>query len=236
MISAKFVKYTTQWSIVAQILTGVVGLVGIFIALPSHHLILSQILQMELVVQIIEFVFYLWLYFFFHLPSMAAIRYIDWFITTPIMLLSMSAYFTYTRLLKEERVMTLTEFIDSNRKTLMTIFGANFLMLLFGVLGELSILPILPAFLLGSVAFGASFTTLYREFYSKESVVLFSILTGVWALYGVAYLFPVAVKNIGFNLLDIIAKNFFGVFLFFIIYKNRHPGVYSIPFTLPKAV
>lgn len=234
IFTAELVKYSTKLSLIAQIITGLFGFAGIFIALPNYHVILGDVLTLEMIVQIIEFVFYLWLYFFFNLSSMAAIRYIDWFITTPMMLLSMSIYFTYVRLLKEERVITLKDFIQDHRSTLLQIFGANFLMLFFGVLGELSILPILPAFALGSFAFIGSFTTIYKNFYSKESRILFSILTIVWALYGVAYLFPIAAKNIGFNILDIFAKNFFGVFLFYVIYKNRQPGVYKIPFTLPK--
>jgi len=234
ILTAELVKYTTKLSIIAQILTGLFGFIGIFISLPNYHAILGDVLTLEMIVQVIEFAFYLWLYFFFNLSSMAAIRYIDWFITTPMMLLSISVYFTYVRLLKEERVTTLKEFIQDYRTPLLQIFSANFLMLFFGVLGELSILPILPAFVLGSLAFVGSFTTIFRNFYSKESRILFAILTTVWALYGIAYLFPVAAKNIGFNALDIFAKNFFGVFLFYIIYKNRHPGVYKIPFTLPK--
>lgn len=234
ILTAELVKYTTKLSIIAQILTGIFGFIGIFISLPNYHAILGDVLTLEMIVQMIEFAFYLWLYFFFNLSSMAAIRYIDWFITTPMMLLSMSIYFTYVRLIKEERVTTLKEFLQDYQRPLLQIFSANFLMLFFGVLGELSILPILPAFILGSLAFVGSFTTIFRNFYSKESRILFIILTTVWALYGIAYLFPIAAKNIGFNALDIFAKNFFGVFLFYIIYKNRQPGVYKIPFTLPK--
>ena len=37
----------------------------------------------------------------------------------------------------------------------------------------------------------------------------------VWAAYGVVFLFPAVYKNIAFNFLDIIAKNFFGLFLFY---------------------
>jgi bacteriorhodopsin len=234
MLSAEFVKYTTKLSLIAQVLTGLLGFAGIFLSLPTPHAILGGVLKLEMIVQLIEFAFYIWLYTFFNLPTMAPIRYIDWFITTPMMLLSMAVYFTYVRLRKEERVTTLSEFFNTYRPVLIQIFSANFLMLLFGLLGELAILPFLFAFILGSLAFVGSFTIIYRHFYSKESKVLFTLLTVVWALYGVSYLFPIAAKNIGFNLLDVIAKNFFGVFLFYMIYKNRTPDVYQIPFTLPK--
>ena len=48
----------------------------------------------------------------------------------------------------------------------------------------------------------------------KKQRYLFMILTTVWSFYGVVFLFPAAYKNIAFNFLDIIAKNFFGLFLY----------------------
>jgi hypothetical protein len=36
---------------------------------------------------------------------------------------------------------------------------------------------------------------------------------GIWSLYGVAAWFPSALKNASYNILDIFAKNFYGVFL-----------------------
>jgi hypothetical protein len=40
---------------------------------------------------------------------------------------------------------------------------------------------------------------------------------GIWALYGVAFLCPSVVKNVSYTILDIFAKNFFGIFLYYII-------------------
>ena len=37
----------------------------------------------------------------------------------------------------------------------------------------------------------------------------------VWSLYGVAALLPALQKNIGYNVLDLIAKNFYGIFIFY---------------------
>ena len=36
----------------------------------------------------------------------------------------------------------------------------------------------------------------------------------IWSLYGVAAMFPTIIKNIFYNILDIISKNFYGLYLF----------------------
>ena len=46
------------------------------------------------------------------------------------------------------------------------------------------------------------------------STSLFAIMYAVWGLYGVAAAFPDDQKNIAYNGLDIVSKNFYGVFLF----------------------
>jgi bacteriorhodopsin len=43
----------------------------------------------------------------------------------------------------------------------------------------------------------------------------------VWSLYGVAAILPFFIKNISYNILDIFAKNFFGLFLYGIILWKR---------------
>jgi hypothetical protein len=43
----------------------------------------------------------------------------------------------------------------------------------------------------------------------------------VWNLYGVAFFFNPVWKNIIFNGLDVVAKNFFGVYLFYKISRQR---------------
>ena len=41
-----------------------------------------------------------------------------------------------------------------------------------------------------------------------------------WALYGVFAIMSYTVKNTGYNILDIFAKNFFGVFLAYIVWTK----------------
>jgi bacteriorhodopsin len=89
-------------------------------------------------------------------------------------------------------------------------------MLATGVLGEIGALPLIPATLLGFGGLAVSFATIYRKFAKDSPVgrVMFAFLATVWSAYGLAFLFPAAIKNISFNVLDVFAKNFFGVYLY----------------------
>jgi hypothetical protein len=44
---------------------------------------------------------------------------------------------------------------------------------------------------------------------------------GLWAMYGLAFLMPPVAKNLGYTALDIFSKNFFGIFLYYIIAQKR---------------
>ena len=92
------VKFTTDLSIFLQIITGFVSAQGIFIEVPEKHKILNEVLMAETFVQAVELVFYT--YFLksmaiTSLPQMASVRYFDWVITTPTMLLKTIVYFKY---------------------------------------------------------------------------------------------------------------------------------------------
>lgn len=215
------VEQTTKASIVIQVFTGIFGLVGLSTVLPPEHAILTQLLGLEMFVQLIELVFYFYYSASFHLESLARIRYFDWFLSTPIMLFTMAAYFTYKnkdeQRNKEENKegLSLSDFYVVNQQSLWIIFIANFFMLLFGYLGENGSLSRPTSFTLGSAAFLVSFYTLYDKFarFSESSRILFSIMFVLWSGYGLGFLFSNVSKNIIFNVLDILAKNFFGLFL-----------------------
>jgi bacteriorhodopsin len=49
---------------------------------------------------------------------------------------------------------------------------------------------------------------------------LFFYFFVVWGLYGVAALAPHRLKNTGYNILDLFAKNFFGVYLVSLIFQQ----------------
>jgi hypothetical protein len=49
---------------------------------------------------------------------------------------------------------------------------------------------------------------------------MFWYFAGVWSLYGVAAIMPYYWKNIGYNILDIFSKNFFGLYLAYVLWKK----------------
>jgi hypothetical protein len=176
---------------------------------------------METVVQVIEFVFYIWVtQTTLDVASITARRYIDWSITTPTMLLSTVFYFEYLRNRESnpETAITAREVLTENTEAIGILLAANWLMLAAGVLGELGITPLLPSNIVGFIFFGITFYEIYK-FSGNPGYYLFMFLLIVWSLYGVAAMFPAVWKNVSYNLLDIVAKNFYGIYIWLQIRK-----------------
>lgn len=214
MSSALF-RQSAQFSLLAQVVTGILAAEAVFIKLPKEHQILTTVITMETVVQIIEFIFYVWVtQTTLDVVSITTRRYIDWVITTPTMLLSTIFYFEY---LKNQEanpgsVITAREVLSKNSTAIIITLVANLLMLVTGVLGELGITPLLPSNAVGFVFFAIAFYHIYK-FSGTPGHHLFMFLLIVWSLYGVAAMFPVVWKNVSYNLLDIVAKNFYGLYI-----------------------
>jgi bacteriorhodopsin len=226
----KFVVYTTVLSIAVQLATGIYGVYGLTKSVPVEHQALKTSLTIEMVVQLIEFIFYVWVIFHLHVPTMAATRYRDWIFTTPLMLFSLMLYFMYEEY-REGGVDTTTvwqDFTKEHRAAIATVLVSNILMIIFGYLGEVGTISKINATILGFVFFGIAFYVMYDHFASKSAVGtrLFSIIGPVWGLYGVVYLFPTpfaAHKNIALNGLDVVAKNLFGTYLAYkVVTLSRH--------------
>jgi bacteriorhodopsin len=210
------VRTTTYVSLGAQAVTGALGLRGLLKSVPDEHVILKRLLAIETFVNAVEFCFYVW--FVRNEPgNMAAIRYFDWVLTTPCMLFTTTAYMIYSERKErgESTVMTIGEHVKEHGPVLLWLYLSNFLMLFFGFLGETGRMDRSRACLISFAFFYATFRTLYDRF-ARRSVVgrrLGMIMTSIWAVYGVAFLFPDVQKNIAFNGLDIFSKNFFAVYL-----------------------
>ena len=98
------------------------------------------------------------------------------------------------------------------------LFIFNALMLLFGYLGEGGIINKNLSIFVGFIFFSLSFNIVYKYIDNhKTNKNLFYFLFIVWALYGVAALFDSKTKNICYNFLDIISKNFYGLYIFIVI-------------------
>jgi len=130
--------------------------------------------------------------------ELTKMRYVDWAITTPIMILVL--------------ILVLGQNIKQSVKFIfyaMLVF-LNYVMLFMGYLGEIKILPKLNATILGFIPFFILFYLVYITFIkghkSMANNVMFGLYIVIWSLYGVVYMFEEELKNICFNILDLIAK------------------------------
>jgi len=135
-------------------------------------------------------------------------RYVDWMITTPIMLLVLVLALQY------------------NSKNTGIVFSDYLLILLFnygmlgtGYLGELNILNKLIANIIGFVYFGLLYGFIYYKYLlntkngnNYNNKVLYLSFFILWALYGVFYLMKESIKNTGYNILDLFSKCFVGIY------------------------
>jgi bacteriorhodopsin len=214
------VSKTIYFSLVVQIITTIVSFGGLFVKIKDNDYVLKEILLLEGVVQIIESCFYIWVIFAIHnLKSVTPRRYIDWVFSTPIMLTSTIVFMKYQEL-KDKNLDTsfkMIDFLKDNKSNIFKIFIYNGLMLLCGFLGEVGIIDKRIGITLGFIFFYLSFDLIYKE-YANKSILgkkLFTFLLVVWGLYGVAAMTDIKTKNISYNILDIISKNFYGLFIYY---------------------
>ena len=219
--------HTLVISITVQILSGVIQLAAFLVKIPSIYLIIRQLLMIEFIVQVIEGAFYVWLgYNFKKVLDVTPSRYIDWVITTPTMLISLMIYLIYLEKKVENKTHELEFFQlwNENSSVFITVLLLNWLMLLFGYLGEIKIIPVLLGVFLGFVPFLIYYYIIYEKFvipYPKGEW-LFWYFFGCWSLYGFAAVLPYYIKNSCYNILDLFAKNFFGVILTYIVLSGNY--------------
>lgn len=213
------VLFTAYISLVVQIVAGIISLFGIFIPLDEKNLILREILWLELIVQCVEILFYIWLVM--RLKNItydpAYVRYADWFITTPVMLVTTVYFFEWTH----REAVRGAEINRRDFEYLWTIVASNCMMLLAGFLGEINLLYKSVAVVLGTFFLGITFYLLYKKYVSNfVNLVVFTIMLILWGLYGVAFMFSYSIKNQMYNLLDIFSKNIYAIFIFLVILQQ----------------
>jgi hypothetical protein len=217
-------------SVVVQFITGIIeGWAGLVVDVPSKYHIIKQLLYLELLVQAIEGLFYIWLvYNFDSVANVTPKRYIDWTITTPTMLTTLIIYLIYLRYKNNNLDTTKLEFfnlVNDNSSALSKILFLNWSMLFFGYLGEMKILSTVSGVLLGFVPFLIYYYMIYEKYAVKsgeKGVKMFWYFFFFWSLYGVVALLPYNLKNSLYNILDLFAKNFFGIFLSYIILLKKY--------------
>jgi hypothetical protein len=221
----ELLKISVYLSLFIQIFTGLFDYYIIQLNIPSKLIILKQVLIMELIVQIIEGIFYFWLAL--NIASVSNItphRYYDWFLTTPTMLVTLCVYLIYLRN-DESNIETkdsLIKIVYDNLNTLIPIIFLNFVMLTSGYLTEINKISRTPGILFGFIPFLIYFYLIYENFakFTKSGFQLFLFFFVVWFAYGIAALMSYKTKNIMYNILDLFAKNFFGVYLGFVVLNS----------------
>jgi bacteriorhodopsin len=133
-------------------------------------------------------------------------RYVDWAITTPLMLVTLCV------------VLSIESKTKVQLHTILQIIGLNYVMLFLGFMGEMGNISRLVACFSGFLPFILMFYIIYVCFVKRHSSFSSSFLYYfyliIWSLYGIVYLFPENIKNICMNILDCIAKCLIGNGLF----------------------
>lgn len=218
-------KNTAFFSLAVQFFTGVVDLYVILMPVASELLLLKQLLIMEFLVQFIEGIFYIWLAFNISTAvNITRKRYYDWSVTTPVMLITLSSYLIYLKI-KQTGSSAIPDFfgvLNENYATFFKIVILNSMMLIFGYLGEINVLTTRASVMAGFLPFFAMFYIIYESYakYTYSGMLLFTYFFIAWSLYGVSALFNYQWKNVFYNILDLISKNFFGLFLAYVIVSS----------------
>lgn len=216
-----YVKTSLVTSLAIQWVTLFINLFGLFQTIPAKDFILKEILGLESIVQAIELFFYTWYqnHIEAKINDVTVYRYYDWLITTPLMLFSTMGFYGYINHTKPEPL-RLFPFYQENSSTILFVLFMNFLMLMFGYLQELNLISLPSSTLWGFASLFTGFSTIYTNFVAQGSYqYIFFIVFFIWSLYGIAAMFENHLKNISYNILDIFAKNFYGVFLSYFVYS-----------------
>jgi hypothetical protein len=227
MNAKKILNYTLIISIAIQIFTFLISIYGIFTEIPVVYHLIKDLFFLELFVQLIEGVFYIWLAFnVLKLTNITPKRYFDWMITTPTMLITLISYliFINAKETNQTQGLTLYSILTTNSNVIIPILLLNWAMLLFGYLGEIKVLPVLYSIILGFIPFAIYYAMIYSNFVKKtnDGYIFFFYFLFFWSLYGFVAALPYYAKNTLYNILDLFAKNFFGLFLAYIIYTGNY--------------
>lgn len=209
-MNVKYVEYSFYLTYAFLITTGTITFIE---SIRTKNESMRNILNLETCISIIASFFYTKFVGEFKTESneidykgININRYVDWAITTPIMLLVLILAFKYN--LTGKAVVSFMDYF--------IILLLNYAMLLVGYLGEINILRRLLANVLGFVFFGVMYAFIYKKYIAiKDNVqnnALYYTFLVLWSLYGVFYLMNNEYRNIGYNALDLFAKCFVGLY------------------------
>jgi bacteriorhodopsin len=187
-----------------------------FNTFPKEILPLKYILSIETCVTIIASIAY----------------YLDWFATTPLLLISLIIYLSYLKN-KYENDKTIDTNDDTfniilKDKKVLIIILLNFLMLVLGYMGESKFMNYILANILGFIPFIIFLYIIWANYCNKSNIHVFIIFTVIWTMYGIVYFFGNNSKNIMYNILDIIAKGGFGLLVWYQVIQYRLENINNL--------
>ena len=226
-------KLTIKTSLGVQILATLIDIYALTFKYVGDVKLIKGLLTIEVLVQFIEMSFYIWaVTYYSSIENLTPNRYYDWVITTPSMLFIFIVYLDFLKNgnnvpnMNDEN--TTFEYIknafENNKYNFLIIIVLNWMMLSFGYMAENKIIDKSVAVFNGFIPFLLYFFIIY-EYYAKfttQGIILWASFVIIWSCYGISELFPYRIKNICYNILDIISKNFFGFFLAIIAYINTN--------------
>ena len=174
------VRQSAIVSLTAQISIGIFTIVGLIAGVDKKDLV--PIFILEVVTQFIELLWYaINIVYVAYIQTWS--RYLDWFFSTPAMLISTVLFFMHRRNVEY------SEFLESGR--LYMLVAINWLMLSSGFAAEAGVLQMNSVIVLGFLALFSSFSIMatFVDWNDELSVILFSAMLFVWSLYGVAAMF-----------------------------------------------
>ena len=179
-------------------------------------------MMLEIIVQVIEGTFYIyWLYNFKKISNITPKRYLDWMITTPTMLINLIFYLIFLK--DNNKELNFFTLFKKEFYTIVLILILNWLMLLFGYLSEISLISTTLGVSIGFIPFIIYYYIIYKKYalLSKEGLKIYLYFLIFWSFYGIAAFLPYKIKNMCYNILDLFSKNFFGLFLTYILFSSR---------------
>ena len=137
--------------------------------------------------------------------ELTEIRYLDWSITTPMMLIVLSAALAYN--IKASVRIT----------SIIPVIILNYIMLYYGYIGESKdkVFSAIISFTAFFMMYAIIFYYYIKPKFSLPNYIIYTLYLVTWTMYGVVYFFDEETKNIWLNGLDVFSKSLIGIGLWF---------------------
>ena len=154
------------------------------------------------------------------LEDITPVRYLDWLVTTPFLIYSFALYTTY----ENNKHNGTDDKVDYIPLTYLLLLNTS--MLAFGFFGETGRMNKHLGYAIGMISFIILFYLIYVKYVDNNGdpvnsvVITYSIFTAIWLLYGFSYYLGTVNKNLAYNILDMISKSAFGIFLWISVLED----------------